>query len=226
LHSRRAQSFEHHCMETPAKSVANSTKEIGEDRPLSATTDSLDEHGQSTLDGGQGNSQEVINRHPTSQQRDQVVPAQEVLRPPHSLSGACTQLRAYWATLVLGLITCGAIGFTIFFAYNASLEQPVVDFIILSRPEMTILFLSGASHVSVFLIGAFAARVLENVRWTFASREEGVSALCTLTLSPATGYLGVLTLLVHGLSLHTSHSRPWKFQPPKVDNHRIWAFQR
>jgi len=146
---------------------------------------------------------------------------------PESSSGLLSQFRNYWLTWLLAVVTGTAVGFTIFFAYNASLEQPVVAFAILSRPDVTILFLSGASQVSMFLVGTLANRVLENVRWVFASRPgKGVSALSALALSPATGYVGVFALLFHGLSFGRSGSEKWKFKAPKLDHHRLWGCQR
>src|SRR5271154_3948401 len=94
--------------------------------------------------------------------------------------------RIYLLTWLVAVVTCGSVGFTIYFAYNASLESPLSDWLIFSRPELTILVLSGSSQITIFLLGVFTDGLLENVRWAFASGDDGVSALSALALSPAT----------------------------------------
>jgi hypothetical protein len=135
-------------------------------------------------------------------------------------------LRIFLLTWLVAVATCGSVGFTIYFAYNASLESPLSDWLIFSRPELTILVLSGSSQITIFLLGVFTDGLLENVRWAFASGDDGVSALSTLALSPATGYIGVLVLLFSGLGWPHSGKEKWKIKAPLMDNYRIWGCQR
>jgi len=118
-------------------------------------------------------------------------------------------------TWLLMTLTSVWLGFTMFFAWNSTLSNPFVRNIMPSGPAQTITVLNILSHITVFLLQVLTSSVFEILRWAFASTKAGVSAFGFLTMSRATGPLGVLYLL---------------FFDSKTGNfwtgHRLWGVQR
>ena len=119
------------------------------------------------------------------------------------------------STLLLACLTAGFMAFTIFFAYNSSLEHPVSPRLIFSRPERSILLLNIASQLTIFCLAELTSCVLEAIRWAFACSAAGTNAFTFLSLSRATNAVGVLCLL-----LGRSGDQFGK------DGHRLWGGQR
>lgn len=151
-------------------------------------------------------------RRPTS--RTSFFPSQpiEVLPPPKEFQSSAQKQR--W-TLVLASLTAFCMAFTIFFAYNSSLEHPFSTRLIFARPETSILVLNIASQVTIYCLAELTSSVLEAVRWAFACSTTGASAFTFLSLSRATNAVGVLCLLF-------GRDR----QEVGKDGHRLWGGQR
>lgn len=120
-------------------------------------------------------------------------------------------------TLLLAYSTAICMSFTIYFAYNSSLERPLSTWLIFERPERAILALNIASQITVFLLGELTISVLEAIRWVFACSASGTSAYTFLALSRATNIFGVFCLL------HGKGRTPRKLER---DGHRLWGSQR
>jgi hypothetical protein len=125
-------------------------------------------------------------------------------------------IRQFTWTWILALLTMVWILFTIYFAYNSSMDQPKAPLLIFTNPQNTILTLTILSHVTVLLLEAMTSSALESVRWAFACSKDGISTFSFLGLSRATGILGVLNLLLEG----------GKDSFFKRDGHRFWGIQR
>src|SRR5271169_6443774 len=118
-------------------------------------------------------------------------------------------------TLILATLTAGCMAFTVFFAYNSSLEHPMSSKLIFNRPEKSILVLNIASQITIFCLAELTTCVLDAVRWAFASSVTGASAYTFLALSRATNVIGVVCLLLGKDSQESGR-----------DGHRIWGGQR
>lgn len=119
-------------------------------------------------------------------------------------------------TLLLAFVTTIIMTFTIFFAYNSSLEHPVSSGLIFDKPERSILALNILSQVTIFCLAELTACVFEALRWGFASSASGTSAYTFLALSRATNIFGVIFLLF---------GKPAVPRPEK-DGYRLWGGQR
>lgn len=106
-------------------------------------------------------------------------------------------------------------GFTVFFAYNSSLEHPLSTKLIFDRPEKSILVLNIASQLTIFGLAELTSCVLEAIRWAFACSAAGASAYTFLALSRATNAVGVLCLVLGNDN-----------QNGGKDGHRLWGGQR
>lgn len=132
-------------------------------------------------------------------------------------SDSWSTIRKLWVTLSVACITSLCMAFTIFFAYNSSLEQPYSSLFISKKPERSILILNVASQLTVFGLAELTISVLEAVRWTFASSTSGISGLTFIALSRATNFVGALYLWM-GIRRTPSKLR--------LDGHKIWTGQR
>jgi hypothetical protein len=119
-------------------------------------------------------------------------------------------------TLLLALFTCGAMIFTVFFAYNSSLIKPLSTRLIFNTPATSVLMLNIASQVTIFSLAELTICVFEAIRWAFASSARGVQGYTFLSLSRATNVVGVLALLTAG----TTAKQPFS------GSHRFWGSQR
>lgn len=117
-------------------------------------------------------------------------------------------------TFLVACITAICMAFTIFFAYNSSLQQPYLSLFVSKTPQRSILILNIASHVTAYALAELTSAVLDTVRWSLACESSGTTALAFVTLSRATNFLGVLYL-----SLSRS-------QVPGRSSHRLWGVQR
>jgi hypothetical protein len=120
-------------------------------------------------------------------------------------------------TVLLALLTAMCMSFTVFFAYNSSLERPVSSTLIFEKPERSILVLNIASQMTIFCLAELTSSVLESTRWAIASSDSGTPAYTFLALSRATSIVGVLCLLGKSDGPRTT------FQG---DGHRLWGSQR
>jgi hypothetical protein len=152
----------------------------------------------------------------------EILPAQPYHNEPNfSIFSSLWNHRAIW---LLAVFTCAAVAFTIFFAYNSSLDIPRSQQLIFRSPQRTILALNILSQVTIFLLGLLTDSMFARVRWGFASSGYGISVLSFLALSPSTNYLGVLVLILS--SLHLS-KLSWNSKVPfSRDGHCLWGFQR
>src|SRR5271170_5472202 len=126
-------------------------------------------------------------------------------------------IRQQTFTLIIACVTAVFMSFTIFFAYNSSMETPVSSILIFSNPERSILALNVLSQLTIFFLHELTTSVLEATRWAFASSASGVSAFAFLSMSRATSIVGVLCLLMG------NGPTPYKVEK---DGHRLWGGQR
>ena len=109
------------------------------------------------------------------------------------LKSTFAQFRLTWL-LIVG--TACWIGFTVFYAYNAMLNDPLSKKLIFPKASRTILILNALSHITVLLLQLIASNVFDAVRWALAGINKGVSSFTFNVLSRATGPLGVAYLLL------------------------------
>jgi hypothetical protein len=119
-------------------------------------------------------------------------------------------------TLLLALFTCGAMIFTVFFAFNSSLIKPLSTRLIFDTPATSVLMLNIASQVTIFCLAELTICVFEAIRWAFAASARGVQGYTFLSLSRATNIIGVLALLAVGSTA----------KQPLSGSHRFWGSQR
>jgi hypothetical protein len=108
---------------------------------------------------------------------------------------AKSPLHQYIPTWVLVAFSCTWVIFTIIFAYNCTLDHPLVESLVLATPTRTILVLSILSQFTIFLVGELMTAAFEALRWALACSQNGLSAFSFFILGRATGLLGVLDLL-------------------------------
>jgi hypothetical protein len=138
-------------------------------------------------------------------------------KPLVQTSTACERIRQRGAALLVALATALLMAFTIFFAYNSSLQQPYLSLFVSKHPSRSVLILNIASHLTLFCLADLTATVLESVRWTLACHGTGTPALTFLTLSRATGFVG---------SLFLSFGKSKVRGAFPTNDHRFWGLQR
>jgi len=119
--------------------------------------------------------------------------------------------------LFLAVLTAASVSFTVFFAYNSSLENPVSSTLIFQKPSTSILVLNILSHITLYCIAEFTLCMFEIVRWAFACSASGTPAYTFLALSRATNVAGVFCLVL---------GKGPKPRRAQRDGHRIWGCQR
>ena len=122
-------------------------------------------------------------------------------------------LRNQIATYLIAIITLICMISTIVFAYNSSLETPLLPTLVAKSPERTILILNIMSQVTLFSLAELTTVTMDATRWALAGSTTGTSALTFLALSKATTLLGALVL-----SIRNGKS--------DGNSHRIWSMQR
>ena len=125
-------------------------------------------------------------------------------------------IRQLFWSWILSVVASVWVIFTVYFAYNCTLDRPLSTRLMFSRPDNTILALNVLSHGTIFLLGHLTSSVFEAVRWALASSKNGISVFSFIGLSRATSPLGVMTLMV-GNAGSKLFAR---------DGHRLWGFQR
>ena len=148
----------------------------------------------------------ALSEYSSYKSRSSVYPSRDDFHSP--------LVKEQW-TLLLALLTAGVMSFTIFFAYNSAMEQPISNHLIFSNPERSILALNILSQITIFLFAELTLAVLEAVRWALACSTNGTAALTFLALSRATNAIGVL-----GILLGNGDKKFGK------DGYRLWAGQR
>jgi hypothetical protein len=130
----------------------------------------------------------------------------------HALKSPVRQLLLTW---LLTFSTSVWLGFTILFAYNSTLGNPLSSKLLFPAAGQTVTALTLLSHVSILLLQFVTSNVFESVRWALAG-SRGISAFGFVTLSRATSPLGVLSLLPFSSKTATH----------VVRDHRFWGIQR
>ena len=133
----------------------------------------------------------------------------------HSKQPLRSSLYQFRVTLALMVVTAIWIGFTIFYAYNATVDPPVSRKLLSSSPANTILAINVLSHITIFLLQVLCSDVFEGIRWALASGG-GIPMSTFLSLSRATSPVGVLYLL-----LHRAKSKLGIFR-----GHHFWGLKR
>ena len=119
-------------------------------------------------------------------------------------------------TWLLTLCAIVWISFTVFFAFNCSLQVPISSWLISPNPEVTLFVLSILAHGAVLFLKCITSEAFEAIRWTFASSSKGIMFSSFLGLSRATSIFGVMKLL---------RSRD-KGSYTSPDGHGLWGGQR
>jgi hypothetical protein len=122
------------------------------------------------------------------------------------------------------VLTCAAVAFTIYFAYNCSLEIPQSQTLIFSQPGNTILTLNILSQITILFLAQLTNSVFESVRWAFVCSQGGMPALSFLALGSSTPYYGVLKALLSGLKAFISNPR--RYSVMSRDSPGVWGTQR
>jgi hypothetical protein len=125
------------------------------------------------------------------------------------------RIRRQSLTIIIAFVTASLMCFTIFFAYNSSLANPMLSLFVSKSPERSILILNVASHLTLFALAELISSVCDTVRWVLASHGSGTTALTFLTLSRATGFIGSLYLSLGGCHISGADF-----------THRVWGVQR
>lgn len=159
-----------------------------------------------------------IHRHRSLQLLQAMTPISPATQDP-SLRGqnehqSLFQKQRYTLMVLATATMC--LSFTIFFAYNSSIQHPLSTTLILAQPERSISVLNILSQITIFLFGWLTSTAMENVRWAYACSRTGTSTYTFLVLSGATNIVGVLRLLV------SKDTRP----DFRRDGHRLWGSQR
>jgi hypothetical protein len=128
-------------------------------------------------------------------------------------------------TLLLALITCATVIFTIYFAYNSSLAIPRTQTLIFSQPQYTVLTVNILSQASMMLLAQLTDGAFDNVRWAFASSKRGAPAMNFFTLGTSATYVGNLLVLYDGLKAHYMNlakegTLAWRW------GGGVWSYQR
>jgi hypothetical protein len=145
------------------------------------------------------------------------VDAQKEIERPRPASMPSGRRHQY-PTIMMALATTFLMSFTIFFAYNSSLQKPMLSLFVSKSPERSILILNIASQISLFALAEMECLIYDAVRWVLASHRSGTPGLTFITLGRATGLLG---------SIYLSFSRSRVSGKAQVYNdHRLWGVQR
>src|SRR5213592_3876402 len=104
------------------------------------------------------------------------------------------RLRSRFITYTMAIITAICITSTIFFAYNSSLEKPLVASLVAKRPARTILVLNVMSQITLLSLAELTTLVMDAIRWALACGATWMSTFTFLALSQATSFLGALYL--------------------------------
>lgn len=115
----------------------------------------------------------------------------------HRTAGVRLQstFRQFFWTWLLAFFAACWITFTIYFAYNCTLEKPLSTTLIFSSPDNTLLALNILSHGTILFLKELTSAVFEAVRWAFASSNKGIPAYSFLSLGRATNLFGILILI-------------------------------
>jgi hypothetical protein len=127
------------------------------------------------------------------------------------------RIRNQSVTLIIALITAILMSFTIFFAYNSSLQNPMLSLFVSKRPERSILILNAASHLTLYALAELTSSVFDAIRWALACHGSGTTALTFITLSRATSFIG---------SIYLSMGRSDVLGKSPRNGHRVWGGQR
>jgi len=144
-----------------------------------------------------------------------IAPSKALQESQIVLQSTCRQFLLTWAVMIISALW---LAFTIFFAYNSTLTDPIVPNLVFATPSRTLNTLNVLSHVSIILLQILTADVFEAIRWALASSARGISALDFCILSRATSLMGVLYLLG---SRGFSRSAQFCFTPRS-----LWGGQR
>src|SRR5947207_15605090 len=139
---------------------------------------------------------------------DQQIDSRQSMAFP-SYTDSTSRITRHRLTWFLAFITVICMSFTIFFAYNSSLERPYSSLFVSKTPERSILILNIASQLTIFSLAELTISVLEAIRWALVCRTSGTSGLTFIGLSRATGVVGVIYLLA---GKGGPSSKIWGFQ--------------
>ncbi|KAK3376885.1 hypothetical protein B0T24DRAFT_665745 [Lasiosphaeria ovina] len=124
---------------------------------------------------------------------------------PWALQRKRTRLAPAWAVALLAL---GTTAVTVWYSQRVMVDRTELPSSLRLSPGLTVLAVNVLSHIVAFLVFSLCGDVLEQVRWAFACRPEGVLLTSFLAMSRATPVGGVLYLC---------RVRGW---------HQLWALQR
>jgi hypothetical protein len=140
----------------------------------------------------------------------------DVEKPFSKSNGMPTRFRNKFIILI-AITTAICMTFTIFFAYNSSLEHPHMASLVAKTPARTILILNLLSQITLFFLAELTTLVMDVTRWALACSATGTSSLTFLALSQATSLLGTLYLSFGTGTIRGGFQR---------NGHRVWGVQR
>lgn len=98
-------------------------------------------------------------------------------------------------SVVLTVVAMLLLGVSIWFIYTEFINKKPVSAHLKLSTGQTITIVNVLSHLNIFLVALLLESAFESLRWSLASRNEGVSIATFLALSKATGFVGVADLL-------------------------------
>lgn len=127
------------------------------------------------------------------------------------------RIRNQGVTIAIAFFTAILMTFTIFFAWNSSLVNPMLELFVSKSPQRSILILNVASHLTLCALQELTLCVFDAIRWALACQGSGTTALTFITLSRATSFLG---------SIYLSLGRSEVPDNAPHNDHRVWGAQK
>lgn len=152
---------------------------------------------------------DILDRELNDYDRSGLTPSNNYGLPVGTIvRGLFCQLLWTWSLL---FVTIGWVAFTILFASNCIRSASFSSTLLFSDPTKTVLALNVLSHVTILLLRELTASIFDVIRWTLASSPNGISLGSFISLSRATGLVGVLSLLLERIHQHSVPVRhgPW-----------------
>jgi hypothetical protein len=119
-----------------------------------------------------------------------------------------SKFKQHFTSYLLAVLASLVLAFSTWFIFTVFISEKQIPRYFRLSPGQTIIVINILTHVVVFLVWQLVDSAFEALRWTLASRDEGVLITTFLAMSRATGFIGVADLLrVPG----------W---------HRVWCVQR
>jgi hypothetical protein len=171
--------------------------------PGQPSTDCSSRPSQGQADNAQ---QHLIRQSPIHDDSRHSSPHSAAVNVPTSVLQS--KFKQHSTSYLLAVLASSVLAFSTWFIFTVFISEKQIPRYFRLSPGQTIIVINILTHVVVFLVWQLVDSAFEALRWTLASRDEGVLITTFLAMSRATGFIGVADLLrVPG----------W---------HRVWCVQR